>query len=51
MKLTPKQIDFVNKQLEISEAVINGRPSANLIQVGARYEALRLIAQLANIRD
>lgn len=51
MKLTPKQIDFVNKESDIVGAIIRSNPQKGLINHGARDEALRLIAQLANIRD
>ena len=51
MKLTPKQIDFVNKQVDINNAVLKSNPRTGLVNHVARQEALRLLVELANIRE
>lgn len=51
MKLTPKQIDFVNKEVNTNNAILKSRPQTAFFNHLARQEALRLLVELANIRD
>lgn len=51
MKLTPKQIDFVNKEVDLNNAILMSNPRTALFNHIARQEALKIIVELANIRD
>lgn len=51
MKLTPKQIRHINTEAEINNRLIEAEPARRAYTIIARQEALRLIIELANIKD
>jgi len=51
MKLTLKQIQHINREAELNDRIIKSRPTQGVYSIIARQEALRLIIELANIKD
>jgi hypothetical protein len=51
IKLNSKQIDFINKEIDINNAILASRPSKGIVNHIARQEALRIIVELHNLRD
>lgn len=51
MKLTAKQIQFLNNEIEINNRILKSGPSEGVFSLLARQEALRIVIQLHNIKD
>jgi hypothetical protein len=51
MKLTPAQIDYFNKEVDLNNAICSSEPTKNVITIIARREALRIIGELIRIKD
>lgn len=51
MKLTNKQIDFLNQEININNRIIQSCPSEGVIMLLARREALRILVELQKIKD
>lgn len=51
MKLTAKQIQHINREIDINQRLIDARPTKGIFDIAARREALRIIAELHNIKD
>ena len=51
IKLSSKQIEFLNREIEINNAILKSKPQEGIVQHIARMEALRIIVQLHNIKE